>query len=374
MPAPPSFVALPPMPMTMRCAPLAAAARMSSPVPRVDVIRGSRSSSRSNVRPLAAAISTTAVVPSPRIPHSASISRSSGSWTRAARIRPFVARTSACTVPSPPSARGSSSSCASRRTRRTPRAITFAGGQLTDEQEVIAAPGRERDVATSLARWIVAQRAPRVRLEYVPEERSTLDAMSGALADAGYRVTRARQTVSPVLALPGDYEAYVRSLGKKERHELRRKVRRLETAGPATFRFSTEAERPATLDRFFALHRLSRGEKAGFMTQDVERFFRDIADALAPLDRLRLGVLEFDGAAAAVLFGFALGPVIALYNAAYDPGLASLSVGIVSHAWTIREAIAGGYTTYDLLPGDERYKYDLGAHDRWLARLDAERA
>ena len=251
--------------------------------------------------------------------------------------------------------------------------ITFAGGQLTDEQDVIAAPGRERDVASSLARWIVAQRAPRVRLEYVPEERSTLDVMSGALADAGYRVTRARQTVSPVLALPGDYEAYVRSLGKKERHELRRKVRRLETAGPATFRFSTEAERPATLDRFFALHRLSRGEKAGFMTQDVERFFRDIADALAPLDRLRLGVLEFDGAAAAVLFGFALGPVIALYNAAYDPGLASLSVGIVSHAWAIREAIAGGYTTYDLLRGDERYKYDLGAHDRWLARLDAER-
>ena len=150
-------------------------------------------------------------------------------------------------------------------------------------------------------------------------------------------------------------------------------MRRLEAAGVARFRFAQPSEHAAALDRFFALHRLSRGEKAEFMTADVERFFRDVADALAPLDRLRLGVLSFDGTDAAVLFGFALGPVISLYNAAYDPGLATLSVGIVSHAWAIREAIAQGYRTYDLLRGGEPYKYDLGARDRWLARLDAER-
>ena len=251
--------------------------------------------------------------------------------------------------------------------------LTFAGGQLTDEQDVVARPGREADVATSVARWIAEQEPPRVRLEYVPEQRPTLDAFDAVLRDSGYRVTRTRQTVSPVLDLPTSYETYVQSLGKKERHELRRKVRRLESAGRATFRFATDAERATVLDRFFALHRVSRGEKADFMTADVERFFRDIADALAPLDRLRLGVLSFDGADVAVLFGFAIGKVIALYNAAYDPGLASLSVGIISHAWAIREAIVRGYTTYDLLRGDEPYKYDLGARDRWLARLDAER-
>jgi len=214
--------------------------------------------------------------------------------------------------------------------------ITFAGGQLTDEQDVVAVPGYEADVATAVARWVAMQQPPRVRLEFVPEERPTLDAFASVLGDAGYRVTRGRQTVSPVCALPDSYDTYVQSLGKKERHELRRKVRRLESAGAASFRFAGDSERSAVLDRFFELHRLSRGEKAGFMTPVVERFFRDVADALAPLDRLRLGVLSFDGADAAVLFGFALGRVLALYNAAYDPGLASLSVGIVSHAWEIR--------------------------------------
>jgi CelD/BcsL family acetyltransferase involved in cellulose biosynthesis len=251
--------------------------------------------------------------------------------------------------------------------------ITFAGGQLTDEQDVIARPGDDAEVAVSTAGWIAQQHPPHVRLEFVPEERPTLRRFEDVLSSAGYRVTRERQIVSPYLDLPDAYEAYVQSLGKKARHELRRKVRRLETAGRASFRFASDAERGTVLDRFFALHRLSRGDKADFMTADVERFFREIADALAPLDRLRLGVLTFDGEDAAVLFGFALGRGIALYNAAYDPGLASLSVGIVSHAWAVREAIASGYTRYDLLRGGEPYKYDLGARDRWLARLDAER-
>lgn len=252
--------------------------------------------------------------------------------------------------------------------------ITFAGGQLTDEQDVLAAPGRETDVAAAVAGWVAGQRPPKVRLEFVPEDRPTLDTFAATLTAAGYRVTRARQIVSPVLTLPGTYADYVQSLDKKSRHELRRKERRLEAAGAAGFRFASDGERSSVLDRFFELHRLSRGDKAGFMTPEVDRFFRDIADTLAPLDRLRLGVLSLDGTDAAVLFGFSLGQVLALYNAAYDPGLASLSVGVMSHAWEIREAIAQGYTTYDLLRGDEPYKYDLGATDRWLARLDAERA
>jgi CelD/BcsL family acetyltransferase involved in cellulose biosynthesis len=249
--------------------------------------------------------------------------------------------------------------------------LRFAGGELTDEQDVVAPAGQERSVATAVADWIAGERPQRIRLEFVPEAAPTLEAIGSVLATRGYQVERSRLITSPRLRLPGDFETYVQSLGKKERHELRRKIRRLENATQATFRWATEAERGAALDRFFSLHRLSRGEKADFMTPDVERFFRDIADALAPLGRLRLGVLRAHGQDAAVLFAFAYRGTLALYNAAYDPALASLSIGIVSHAWAIREAIAERFDTYDLLRGDEPYKYDLGATDRWLGKLEA---
>ncbi len=251
--------------------------------------------------------------------------------------------------------------------------LRFAGGELTDEQDVVAPTGQEGAIASAVARWIAAERPPRVRLEYVPEDVPTLGASAAALTDAAYRVTSARLVTSPRIRLPADFETFVQGLGKKERHELRRKIRRLETTTKATFRWAADGEHAAVLDRFFALHRLSRGAKADFMTPEVERFFRDVADALAPLGWLRLGVLRAHGSDAAVLFAFAYGGTLALYNAAYDPALASLSLGIVSHAWALREAIAEGLDTYDLLRGSEPYKYDLGATDRWLGRLVAVR-
>jgi len=39
-----------------------------------------------------------------------------------------------------------------------------------------------------------------------------------------------------------------------------------------------------------------------------------------------------------------------------------------------REAIVEHFDTYDMLRGDEPYKYDLGAKDRWLGRLEALRS
>jgi CelD/BcsL family acetyltransferase involved in cellulose biosynthesis len=251
--------------------------------------------------------------------------------------------------------------------------VRFSGGELTDEQDVVAAPETAAAAAAAVARWIANERAPRVLFEYVPDDTATLDAAQTTLEQSGYRVTRERLVTSPRIALPADYDAYVQGLGKKERHELRRKLRRFEAAPGASFGWASDAQRPAVLDRFFALHRLSKGEKAAFMTDAAERFFRDLAEALSAAGRLRLGVVRAHDEDAAVLFAFAYRDTLALYNAAYDPALGSLSLGIASHAFALRDAIAEGFKVYDLLRGDEPYKYDLGAVDRWLWRLEAVR-
>ena len=252
--------------------------------------------------------------------------------------------------------------------------VRFAGGELTDEQDIIAAPDACDRAARAVAQWIAEQRTPRVLLEFVPGDTPTLDAFADVLGAKGYRVTREKLVTSPRITLPADFDGYVQSLGKKERHELRRKLRRFESAPGTSFRWATDDERTAVLDRFFELHRLSKGEKAAFMTPAAEAFFRDLADTLATAGWLRLGVLRAYDQDAAVLFAFAYGDTLALYNAAYDPALGSLSLGIASHSFAVRDAIAQGFTVYDLLRGDEPYKYDLGAVDRWLWRLEAVRA
>ena len=257
--------------------------------------------------------------------------------------------------------------------RDTDGTISFAGGELTDYQDIVAAPEDVRTVAGALAEWMAAERTPRVRFDFVPEDAATVDAITPVLAAAGYEVNVERLVTAPRMELPNTFDAYVEGLGKTERHELRRKLRRLDTGRRVAFRFADDGERDTALDRFVSLHRRSRGEKAEFMTPDTERFFRDVADTLALRGWLRMGVLNVDGEDAAVLFGFAYEGTLALYNAAYDPTLGSLSVGIACAAYAIRAAIGEGLRTYDFLRGGEPYKYDLGGTDHWLLRLQAAR-
>ena len=55
-----------------------------------------------------------------------------------------------------------------------------------------------------------------------------LDALN-KLADArGYKLSVEQEDVCPRAELPADWETYLSGLSKKDRHELRRKARRLE--------------------------------------------------------------------------------------------------------------------------------------------------
>src|SRR6266508_3808255 len=122
-PSPPSVVAEPPTPTRICVAPAAAADAISSPVPRVVAATGSFDSPTS-ARPLARAISTTAV-PSGRSPHSACTGSPSGPVTIAGRRSPPSAARSASSVPSPPSANGSTRT-SSTPASHSPRAIAVA--------------------------------------------------------------------------------------------------------------------------------------------------------------------------------------------------------------------------------------------------------
>jgi CelD/BcsL family acetyltransferase involved in cellulose biosynthesis len=63
-----------------------------------------------------------------------------------------------------------------------------------------------------------------------------------------------------------------------------------------------------------------------------------------------------------------------LYNSAFDPTLRMLAPGMVLVGNLIEIAAAEGNTVFDLLRGDEPYKYRFGATDRTLRRYTIERA
>jgi CelD/BcsL family acetyltransferase involved in cellulose biosynthesis len=180
---------------------------------------------------------------------------------------------------------------------------------------------------------------------------------------------------SPRMELPRTFEAYVEGLGKKERHELRRKMRRTAEALPgASLRVCREpGEVAASLPAFLDLHRRSHPDKSAFMSGEMERFFREIAEGFSGEGTLRLAFLGGPGGDAAAAFQVVAGDRLLLYNSGYDPARRDANPGLALIARCVEAAIGEGFREYDFLRGTERYKYDLGGRDRAVVRATVSR-
>lgn len=242
------------------------------------------------------------------------------------------------------------------------------------------------------AMWLGDDRMEMVGPEHLVDYRSPVGdpgpALKAAIADVGsgieYRFDslplEAAETVAgaigatepvehastAVLALPVTYDDYLADLGKKERHETRRKIRRFgEQLGEP--RVVTYDEPGPALQRFFALHRLADGRKAAFMTPAMTRLFSD----LVALPGWRVDALYGDGprsVAATVAYVDPSGYY--LYNSAYDPTARDASPGVVLLHSLIAAAIDERVEVFDFLKGDEQYKYRMGAERRPLYAVE----
>ncbi len=169
----------------------------------------------------------------------------------------------------------------------------------------------------------------------------------------GWTLNIEREDVCPVVRLPqgGDFEGYLATLGKKERHEIRRKVRRADTAGAVELVESTDPL--ADLDTFIDLHQRKWGERGLFPDNPggeqarvfMRRLFELFGEAASRPDAIpdhptvHLGFLTLDGKR------------------------------IVQLERLVRRAIERGKCRVDLLRGNEPYKYEWGAVDEPVMRI-----
>jgi len=232
----------------------------------------------------------------------------------------------------------------------------------------LALPGEEAAVAAGILEWLREDLTPAATLWGLPTDVPMTAAIEQAAA-LGWAVERSREAVCPGVDLDGDFEAYIAGLSKKDRHELRRKMRNSKRPGQRGSRARHAGGRAAKLDRFFELMRISRGDKDEFLTPAMEAFFRDLAATFSALGMLRLSTLTLDGTEIAMTLAFEDKETVYLYNSGYDPAFANLAAGLVSKAWAIRDACERGKRRFDFLRGEEEYKRRLGGVEREVVTL-----
>lgn len=249
-------------------------------------------------------------------------------------------------------------------------ARTLGDPAVCDYAGPLVAPGYEEVVAAGLLEWLTEDLTRALELWGLCGDGSFAAALEAIAAPMGWQAERIGEAVSPRMALPADFEAYLAGLSKQARHEIRRKLRNLAAAGTVSFEGVTDfAAVSAQVPGFLELMRISRDHKDAFLTPAMEAFFRDFAATFAGLGRLRLSSLKLDGVTIAMTLAFESTETASLYNSGYDPAFAPLAAGLLSKVYAIRDSIARGKRTFDFLRGGEPYKAELGGQPLELITL-----
>ncbi len=243
---------------------------------------------------------------------------------------------------------------------------------VTDYLDVIARRGREQAVFDALAAWLAEHRAAFdvIELCNFPEASPALHYLPGALEAQGFTVSVTPEDVCPLIVLPKTWPEYFDLLDKKNRHELRRKLRR---AGQQVewYQVGPEHDIHEETDRFLRLMAASNLEKEDFLQNSQHRaFFHALIALMAERGWLQLAFLTVEGQPAAAYLNFVYNNRVLVYNSGHDGAAhGELSPGIVLMARLIEHAIKEGREVFDFLRGIEPYKYDLGGRDTVVYRM-----
>jgi CelD/BcsL family acetyltransferase involved in cellulose biosynthesis len=199
---------------------------------------------------------------------------------------------------------------------------------------------------------------------------STVSVMEAEAARRGWKVNRQSLQICPVLALPGSWEEYLATLDKKDRHEIRRKLRRGEGAEEPMELKLAESD---AMEDFFRLMAYDKN-KADFLTPAMRDQFRAIARSMEGASLLQLAFLQSQGRNLAAYLNFDFGNRIWVYNSGMDPQFAASSPGWILLALLVRRAIEQGRKAFDFMRGSESYKFQWGGVGEQIHRLTIRRA
>jgi CelD/BcsL family acetyltransferase involved in cellulose biosynthesis len=180
----------------------------------------------------------------------------------------------------------------------------------------------------------------------------------------------------PVISVPlvGDFETYLAGIDKKQRHEIRRKMRRAGEFGlPVRWYILEDGNQlEAEMETFLGLM-ANEPVKAFFLNPDMRAQMKSAAKAAWQSGWLQLAFLEVDGQKAAGFLNFDYNGRIWVYNSGLDQRFLELSPGWVLLGHLLQWANEHQRNEFDFMRGDEAYKFKFGGVKRFVVRALVKR-
>ncbi|MCS7011429.1 MAG: GNAT family N-acetyltransferase [Anaerolineales bacterium] len=252
-----------------------------------------------------------------------------------------------------------------------PALLLLGSIEISDYLDLIVRPADLAEFVNGLLKVLLALPFSWRLLDWhnLFEDSPTLSVLEAEAVRLGWRVEQEQTYRAPYIPLPGDFETYLARLDKKQRHEIRRKLRRAHESGRVDWYIvQDEATLDAEIEAFLELM-AEDPEKAAFLTDVMRSQMRRSVHAAFRAGWLQLAFLTVEGEKAAGYLNFDYRHRIWVYNSGLNRRFLELSPGWVLLAHLLKWANENGRSEFDFMRGTEEYKYRFGGVDRRLKRI-----
>ena len=206
----------------------------------------------------------------------------------------------------------------------------------------------------------------------LPDSSPTLACLKVEAGRRGWSCTEEIYRPTPRIPLDGSFDEYLTRIDKKQRHEIRRKMRRA-SESEKNVRFHVidkTADIESEMNAFFNLM-VQDPNKENFLHPAMrEQMSVTIRNAFER-GYLWLAFLEVDGDKAAASLNFDYENKLWGYNSGVGREHMELSPGWVLLAHVIQWCCENGRYEFDFMRGDEEYKYRFGGVNKYVMRARA---
>ena len=253
-------------------------------------------------------------------------------------------------------------------------ALMFIGSiEISDYLDFLAAPEELPIFMDALLDHLNTQQAINwevLDLYNIQEESLSLSGLESAVKEIGWNLTKERIQPAPSIKIPNSWDDYLLGIKKKQRHEIRRKIKRAENHDLPIRWYIVEDE--AMLDNeieaFLDLMALDHHKEA-FLTEIMREQMGESIHTAFRSGWLQLAFLVIGEEKIAAYLNFDYDNKLWVYNSAINPEFYYLSPGWVLLSYLIQWAIDNGREVLDFMRGDEIYKYRFGGIDRHVLRV-----
>lgn len=207
----------------------------------------------------------------------------------------------------------------------------------------------------------------------LPNTSPTLTALKAEAENRGWTHQEEVYRPTPRIPLNGSFDDYLSRIDKKQRHEIRRKMRRAAESGRVRFHLlDSAADIESEINGFFDLMVQDPNKEQFLHPAMREQMTVTIRNAFER-GYLWLAFLEIDGVKAAASLNFDYRNKLWGYNSGVGREHMELSPGWVLLAHVIQWTCENGRSEFDFMRGDEEYKYRFGGVNSYVMRVRTNR-